>query len=71
MDKATSVSVRASRPYIQALGELAKRRKTRVASLVREALDRVYGEELTTLALFFEESDNKLGRITTKIDDKS
>lgn len=71
MDKATSVSVRASRPYLQALRELAKRRNTKVASLVRAALDKEYGDELSTLSLFFEETVNELGRIPMKLDNQS
>lgn len=71
MDKAISVSVRASRPYLQALRELAKRRNTKVASLVRAALDKEYGNELSLLSSFFEESVNELGRISTKVDEVS
>jgi predicted DNA-binding ribbon-helix-helix protein len=71
MDKATSVSVRASRPYLQALRELAKRRNTRVASLVRDALDKAYGDDLSPLSSFFEETVNELGRISIKVDGNS
>jgi predicted DNA-binding ribbon-helix-helix protein len=69
MDKSTSVSIRANRPYIQALLVIAKRRKLKVADLVRQTLDKELGNELSPLSTFFETSVNELGRLTEKMDE--
>jgi predicted DNA-binding ribbon-helix-helix protein len=71
MDRSTAVSIRASSPYLQALRALAKRRKTKVADLVRNALDKELGEELSSLSSFFENSVNEFGRLSEKLDGQS
>jgi len=68
MDKSTSVSIRANTSYLQALRELARRRKTTVADLVRGSLDKEHGNELSPLSSFFEDVVNKVGRLTENMD---
>jgi len=68
MEKSTSVSIRANAPYIKALRELARHRKTTVADLVRESLDQAHGNELSQLSSFFEEVVNEVGRLSEKMD---
>lgn len=67
-NRATSVSVNANRPYLQALKELARRRKTSMARLVRAALDKEYGEELESLSSFFTKIDHLVGQETLNVD---
>ena len=61
-EKAKSVSCRATRPYLLALKEVARRKKKNIASLVREALDKEYGREIGELLPFFEKSEQILGQ---------
>lgn len=56
LEVASAVSMHGNRFYRMALRELAARRKTSIAALVRKAVDDAYGQELAPLASFFEQS---------------
>lgn len=58
--RTTSISIQADRVYIEAMRVLAMRRETTMAALVREALDALYGKELTEIRrLFFASGGSK------------
>lgn len=71
MDKMTSVSIRASRSYVEALGQIAKRRNKKIGDLVRECLDKEFGQEITPLSSFFEQVVKEVGRFSTNVDGQS
>lgn len=71
MDKTTSVSIRASRSYVKALGALAESRNKKIGDLVRECLDKEYGQELSPLSSFFDQVVNEVGRFSKKMDGQS
>jgi hypothetical protein len=56
-EKSSAVSIRANRPYRLALRELSRRHNRPIATLIREACDLAYGNELAPLAIFFAQSE--------------
>jgi predicted DNA-binding ribbon-helix-helix protein len=52
-EKMTAVSIRSNDAYLAALKELARRKKTTMGDLVKEALDAKFGKELSPLVSFF------------------
>lgn len=50
----TSLSVQGDRQYVNHLKALAARRGISLAELTRQALDKIYGEELLALEIFFD-----------------
>lgn len=68
MTKPTAVSIRADRAYIKAFRELAERKDKRMADLVRQALDKEYGEEIQAIISFFASFDYKNSQLTNGID---
>jgi hypothetical protein len=57
-----SVSLKADRLYIQALGVLAKRRGVTMGELMRQAADSTFGADLNPIVLFFEQSGNQINQ---------
>ncbi len=55
----TAISVAGDKKYIAAMRALAVRRNDTVAALVRQALDKAYGDELRSLLVFFESSETQ------------
>lgn len=52
-----SISIRGDRRYVDAVHLVAKRRGTNSAALVREALDKLFGEELAECQSFLANSE--------------
>ena len=55
-----SVSLKADKLYIQALGVLAKRHGKTMGELMRQAADETFGADLAPLVLFFEQTGNQI-----------
>jgi hypothetical protein len=51
----TAVSLKAQKPYVQALRALADQRDISIGLMVRQALDAQLGSELQPLVSFFED----------------
>lgn len=64
-----SVSLKADKPYIQALGVLAKRHGKTVGELMRQASDEKFGADLAPLVLFFNQSGNQINQSEKMITD--
>jgi hypothetical protein len=56
MRETTAISVIADREYVNAINCLARNKGTTVAALVRQALDKVHGDEIQSVISFFAET---------------
>lgn len=63
MERTTSVALAADKPYVKALNAVAARFGVRQADIVRDALDKVYGKEITEQLIFFANSDQQFGHL--------
>lgn len=54
--KTLSVSLKADRHYVRALGILAENKGTTIGELTRRATDALFGDELKPLVIFFAQS---------------
>ena len=58
-----SVSLYGDEDYKQALAHLAVRRKTKVGKLIREAIDRMYGSEISEIIAFFTPDETEMSQV--------
>lgn len=70
MSSGLAVSYTGTREELDALGVLARQRKTSMGKLVASAVRKVYGDELAPLISFFETSDSKDCQMTGENDDR-
>lgn len=68
MVKPISVSIRASRVFVQSLKALADSKGVRVADLTKKAIDDCLGNELAPFLVFFTSNVNPDGQSTISID---
>lgn len=63
----TNVPIQADRPYVKAIKALAYQRGITMAELVRQALDRTYGDQLKShLAFFYAQTGSDSVQMDTK-----
>lgn len=66
---ATAVSIRATRETLDALLVIAAQRRCKVADIVADAVEQVYGDEIRKLISFFASTDYKTSQMTKNRDE--